>query len=431
MITDLHIERPLGRSPISLLIDDPSPGINPLHYFASTVNPDSTFYHYASKDGKWYFDSDKKFAHPIVEKVDPGFVEEFASWVRNTEVKGKISVVPWAAGLGRIDREIKGVPKNQVLSFIRAFSSIEPKLSISSELLTHTRALNLKTMKMMNISEHDWSQKQTFETLAPYIGLSLEILNNAGIDPSGVTSPCDFGMSVEGDYAKSVLEAVKRVKKHGLAWYFLHVDPESTDVPHRLMYLDKEAREAVVSIVASTNDPFWTSMIADRPEEEWIEEACESMLSPDGSKGRIADQVSAGSWITMITHWQSLYSNGTRVGFKGLKKLVSRINRTLSEKIVWMSCSEIASYIACTASAVPRILDGGSEVEISSPFNCSYLTLSFETRAKKVTCNGKTLVKTNRPLSSGNWSRRDERIWVSIPSLSKSKGDFVARLRIA
>jgi len=433
MIRDVATERPLCRSPVSILVDDPSPGINPLYYFASTVPPASTAYHYVSKGGEWYFDSDLTFSHPISRTVDPSFVTEFAKWVRETKVKGKISVVPYAAGLGRIDGDIEGVPRAQVLAFVRAISSIKDKFDVSSELLTHTRAVDLGSMKLMEVSEHDWSQNQTFESLAPYITLSLEMLRKAGLDAGGVTSPVDFGARVEEDYAMAVLQAVKRVKKTRLAWYFLHVDEESLLVPHRLMYLNREAREAVVSIVASVKDPFRSSMLTDEPEGEWRERALEPVLSRDGRRGRIARQVAAGSWIALVTHWQSLYSNGTRYGLHAVGELVRRMNSRLGDKIVWVSCSEIAAYVACAAAANIRVIGDGASIEVSSPFPCRNLTLSFRSThpVEKLRHDGRVLRRVKGSLSEGTWSQREGKVVVSVPRLHAYEGSYVARLGIS
>jgi len=433
MIGDVVTERPLCRSPVSILVDDPSPGINPLYYFASTVPPGSTGYHYVSKGGEWYFDSDSAFSHPICRTIDSSFVLEFANWIRRTQVKGKTSVVPYAAGLGRTDGEIEGIPRAQVLAFIRAISSIKGKFDVSSELLTHTRAVDLSSMKLLEVSEHDWSQSQTFETLAPYLTLSLEILKKAGLDAGGVTSPVDFGARVEEDYAMAVLEAVKHVKKTGLAWYFLHTDYESLVVPPRLSYLDREAREAVVSIVASVKDPFWSSMLTDASEGEWREKALESVLSRDGRQGRIARQVAAGSWVAIVTHWQSLYSNGTRYGLHAAEELVRRMNSRLKDRIVWMSCSEIAAYVACVAAANFRVVEDGTIIEASSPFQCRNLTLSFRTTepVRKIRHDGRALRRVKGSLSEGTWSQRGDRVLVSIPHLRASKGRYVARLAVS
>ena len=433
MISDVAAERPLCRSPVSILVDDSTPVINPLYYFASTVPRGSTSYHYVSKGGKWYFDSDSTFAHPICRTVDPRFVREFAKWVGETEVRGKTSVVPYAAGLRRIDGRLEGAARTQVQTFVRAISSIKEKLDVSSEVITHTRAVDLGSMKLMEISEHDWSQTQTFGTLAPYLRVSLEMLKRAGLDAGGVTSPVNFGAKVEGDYAMAVLDAVKRVNNTGLAWYFLNVDYESLVVAPRLMYLKREAREAVVSVVGSVKDPFWSSMLTDETEGEWRERALRPVLSGDGRRGRIAQQVAAGSWVAIVTHWQSLYSNGTRYGLRAARELVKRMNSCLGDRILWMSCSEIAAYVACAAAADVRVVEDGGALEVSSPIQCRNLTLGFRTArpVNKLRHDGNLLRRVDGPLYEGTWSPRGGRVLVSIPRLKAVEGRYAARLAVS
>jgi hypothetical protein len=388
-IRNLRAEKPKNRCPITLLIDDPSPCINPLYYFASQVPKNAIDYHYTKKGGKWYFDSDSEFKFPIPDTIDQGFVHEIAQWISSNEVKGKVSLVPYPAGLGRVDQSLKGFPKEIVKDFISTFKTeITPKFDIGPELLTHTRALNLKTGKLISgISEHDWSQKQNSSALEKYIGFAFQILKNAGLNPTGVTSPCNFGMHVEGEYVKAILEAAKKVLGLKVVWYFLQMDSESRNVDHRVMYLDREAGEAVVSLVGSMNDPFRTSQITNLDYESWAGKRIDPLLTTDGKEGRIVDEVLCGSYITIMTHWQSLYSNGSRIGLRGLDELVSRINTHLKEKILWMRCSEIANYLACSASVQFRCLadsdaeekKDGQSIEISSPFACKDFTFSFET----------------------------------------------------
>jgi hypothetical protein len=442
-VSNFRVENPRCRCPVALLIDDPTPCINPLYYFASQVPKNAVDYHYTRKNGKWYFDSDEQFKHPISENVDRAFVHEFASWVDSTDVKGKISVIPYPAGLGRVDQYLEGFPRTQVRDFVSTVkNNVSSKFDVGSELLTHTRALNLGTRKLMNgISEHDWSQSQNEETLARYISFSLEILKRAGLDPSGVTSPCNFGMYAEEAYVRAILHAARDVLDQKVVWYFLNVDVESRIVDHRLMYLDREAGEAVVTMIASMNDPFWTSQISDLDYESWVKERIDPVLSRDGRSGRIPEQIASGSSVTIVTHWQSLYSNGTRNGLKGLSELVSRINDSFADKIVWMKCTEIADYIACRSSLLFRPHQspkGTFEVDISSPFNCRDLTFSFTASQtpRKITLltstdeensSEKELTKVDRfeLLETGCWlAKEDEanggrRIFVCLEGLSR------------
>ncbi len=384
---NLRAEKPLNRCPITLLIDDPSPCINPLYYFASQVPKNAVDYHYTKKNGKWYFDSDAQFKFPIAQTIDQEFVHEFAHWVSSTQVLGKISVVPFPAGLGRVDRKLTGFPKEWVTDFVSTFKNeISKKFDIGPEMLTHTRALNLRSRKLMSgISEHDWSQKQNSATLSEYLGFALQILKAAGLEPSGVTSPCNFGMYVEGEYAKAVLSAGVSVLGRKVLWYFLHVDSESQNVDHKVMYLDREGGEAVVSLVGSMNDPLWSSQFTELLYDAWSKERLDPVLSTDGKTGRIAEQVRSGSCVTIVTHWQSLYSNGSKYGLKGLGELVSRINEQLGDKVVWMRCTELAQYLACTSSISfrSRVRDGESSgdviaIDLATAFASKDFTFSFE-----------------------------------------------------
>jgi hypothetical protein len=384
LLRNFRAEKPLNRCPVTLLIDDPSPCINPLYYFASQVPKDAVDYHYTKKDGKWYFDSDAQFQFPIAPEIEQEFVHEFATWVMSASVLGKISVVPFPAGLGRIDRKLIGFPKHRVVDFVATFrNEISKKFDIGPEMLTHTRVLNLKTGKLTSgISEHDWSQKQDAESLTKYLSFAVKILQSAGLEPTGVTSPCNFGMYVEDQYVKAILAAGTSILGKKVLWYFLNVDAESQIVDHKVMYLDREGGEAVVSLIGSMNDPLWTAQFTNLAYESWEKERIDLVLSADGSTGRIAEQVQSGSYVTIVTHWQSLYSNGSRFGLRGLGELVSRINK-LGDRITWMRCTDIAQYLACAASLSFRSRTNRSEkdvtqLDLSSPFDCKDFTFSFE-----------------------------------------------------
>lgn len=443
-VKNFRSEKPLNRCPITLLIDDPAPCINPLFYFASQVPKDAVDYHYTKKDGKWYFDSDSEFKFPIAPEIDQEFVHEFAAWVNSADVRGKISVVPFPAGLGRVDRKLIGFPRDRVTDFVSTIrEQVSDKFDVGPEMLTHTRALNLKTKKLAaGISEHDWSQKQDEATLAKYLSLALQILKSAGLKPSGVTSPCNFGMYVEDQYARAVLEAGTSVLGKKVLWYFLNVDKASEIVDHKIMYLDREGGAAVVSLIGSMNDPLWTSQLTDLPYDAWAKEILDRVLSADGGSGRIADLVRSGSYVTIVTHWQSLYSNGSRYGLKGLGELASRINKFLGDRVVWMRCSDIAQYVACSAAVAFSGQSVSSEratsrIDLSSPFSCKDFTFSFETevmpseismRPDEDGSSARVLEKVSQPglLRSDTWSAVDMgssgiRIFVCLSELQEKR----------
>ncbi|MHB8568340.1 MAG: hypothetical protein ACYC7D_14305 [Nitrososphaerales archaeon] len=424
-ISDIRAENPRLHSPITLLIDDPTPCINPLYYFADQVPSNAVDYHYKSREGKWYFSSDTKFEHPIAKEIDRSFVVEFANWAHSAKVKGKFSIVPYPAGFGRIDREIKGFSRDQVKEFLNLARKISRKFDVSSELLTHTDALDLRTMKLKrNISEHDWSQKQNAETLTKYLAFSLEILKKAKIDVSGVTSPCNFGAKVEGEYVKAVLNATQQVLGTSKAWYFLHVDYESLTVPPRVMHLNRESQEVVVSIVATGGDPFWTSQITSLEKKNWIESVLEPVLSKDGKSGRLLELVSSRSHVILVTHWQSLYSNGSRHGLAGLQELINRVNSLLGTRIIWMNCRELRDYAACSAACFYRILAKENKIELSTPFPCDNFTLSFRCETLPDSIESYAVlskVEHQKDLRPNTWIASEGRVTVCLGRFAKKK----------
>ena len=50
----------------------------------------------------------------------------------------------------------------------------------------------------------------------------------------------------------------------------------------------------------------------------------------------------------MVTHWQSLYSNGSRQGLAGLDEVASRLARTFGPRLLWMTNGQIARYRVAT-----------------------------------------------------------------------------------
>jgi hypothetical protein len=69
------------------------------------------------------------------------------------------------------------------------------------------------------------------------------------------------------------------------------------------------------------------------------------MLTEDGREGDIAKVLRAGGWPILLTHWQSLYSNGLETGLAVLNGIAERIERHLSNQVEWMKCSEIAEKV--------------------------------------------------------------------------------------
>jgi hypothetical protein len=48
----------------------------------------------------------------------------------------------------------------------------------------------------------------------------------------------------------------------------------------------------------------------------------------------------------LLTHWQSLYTQGTAQGLEGLATLAGRIQKVFGNIIQWVTCAEMARRCA-------------------------------------------------------------------------------------
>ena len=58
----------------------------------------------------------------------------------------------------------------------------------------------------------------------------------------------------------------------------------------------------------------------------------------------------AGGWPVLLTHWQSLLSNGLETGLRALDEVGRRIHDSLGDRVLWSTCSELT---ALTLAAEP------------------------------------------------------------------------------
>jgi hypothetical protein len=47
-----------------------------------------------------------------------------------------------------------------------------------------------------------------------------------------------------------------------------------------------------------------------------------------------------------VTHWQSLYTQGTGLGLEGFATLAERIKKVFGSELEWVKCSELARVYA-------------------------------------------------------------------------------------
>ena len=114
----------LDRVPLSLIIDDATLLINLNYFFMRDRNLVD------GQNRRW---EDVPVVHP------ESFTREFASWCLEEGVRGKFSVVPCPAALGRIDQGLPLFSKRQQESWLQMCRElIRAAFDITPEMITHT-----------------------------------------------------------------------------------------------------------------------------------------------------------------------------------------------------------------------------------------------------------------------------------------------------
>ena len=288
------------------------------------------------------------FGHPMVRTklvVPNRFTTEFADICDRYGVRGKFSVVPMQSELGRMDREFNYLPAGHLAGFLEiARERIAPRFDITPEMLTHTAAIDVKTGGTHHVAEDVWFSTATVDQMTDYIALALRILKRIGLSANGVTSPWAAGIEQEKNYARAIARAQWRVHRRKLTWYFLHcLCPGNARWPW-VTHRDRKTGQTVVSVPATTDDVFWATQHKDsaRAARAAADAGVDSLLSRDGKTGAVRELLDAKMPIVLLTHWQSLFSDGRATGLGGMEKLLERIERTIGSDVEWVTCSKLA-----------------------------------------------------------------------------------------
>lgn len=309
---------------ISLLVDDGAP-----------VNPN--FFH------------DPPYDHPLL--IPNSFARDFAQLCEAYGVRGKFTVLPMPCCLGGINDKLNHVPPRHLRDFLRIMREhIAPRFDISPEILTHLAAYRIEEGGFHHLYEDEWVARATVAEMTDYIALALEILEDVDLPANGVTSPWSTGNRNEAHYAQAIGDAQWRVHRRPVTWYFLHMLGTGPARRPWVSYRNSETGQTVVSIPSTTVDPFWDTLrptSATAPAARSAARAgVEALLAGDGKSGRIPDVFAQDCPVMLLTHWQSLYSDGTCAGLWGLERLFGRLQVRYGGNLAWTTCSELAEQAA-------------------------------------------------------------------------------------
>jgi hypothetical protein len=249
-----------------------------------------------------------------------------------------------AVGRGDIVNGMSHVPPEVLTEWLQIVrEKIAPNFSLCPEMVTHSNTLDLSTGNFLEENEELWSRTQDRTTLTPYITKAFSLLKDANLDSCGVTSPWDFGVHVEEEYVQSISQALLNVYGKKNAWYFCRGLQE---LPNARPWIAlEEGDRCVVSIPCTTDDRFWESMSTDDTSEEYVSKLADYFISDDGKSGDIVEILGRNGWPILLTHWQSLVTNGLFTGLRAMKLVGERVRRHLSDQVEWKSFEEILQMV--------------------------------------------------------------------------------------
>lgn len=367
----------LDRVPLSIIFDDSTVLVNLNYFWMRDRNP---------VDGLGRRWEDVPVVHP------EWFVREFAEWCLENGVRGKFSVVPCPAALGRIDEGLALFSKLQQDSWLQMCRElITPAFDITPEMITHSFVVDPKTCQPVESGiweQYDWQTLPVDqeELVTEYISTACQILVNVGLTPEGVTSPGGFGGNTLEFYAKVAGLANRAVTGNPTPYFFKRVSSEGP-VETPVWYADRENGMAVGEIIASTGDQTgsWTG---------YGEVSPDYYITSDLQGGRLAECVQAGEPAVLCSHWQGFYGlhSEDQRGFHTFKTVVRRLKELdpHGERTQWRKCSEITNY-AC-AREMAEIQVNGTNIQLDLPVLVPEFTLRLsETEVRGVSVDGQPL----------------------------------------
>ena len=372
---DVTVINPRARVPVGIIIDDSTCLVN-LNRFAMPQF-DAAF----SGANKTYLRNWREW--PV--EIPDSFVREFADWADTAGVKGKYSIVPYPACVGRLDRQLPGWSRQELADSLELVRTrLMPRWDIHPEMLTHTRVIDLRTghpyeahsVKFME--NWEWTTGRSADEIAAYMAYALNILKNVGLPCEGLTTPGGFGNKALPQLAQATLQSLRDVFHAEIPHYFRHLYDKGTEsVAPRVEYaagLDTPDPRCVVSIIGCAGD--WTGGW-DNTEPG----GADKFITADLQTGRMVEVIERGEPALMLGHWTGVWWNGQKLGLKVWQEVVRRLHARF-DHLLWMKLSEVSRYWA--AKELTRIEPDGARgatrptrYTLRAPFACPDFTMRF------------------------------------------------------
>jgi hypothetical protein len=359
---DITVENPRLRTPLSFIIDDSTCLVNLAHFAIPQ---------FAQVFPEKYKQDWKRLPREIPDT----FVEKFAGWCHEHGVRGKYSIVPFPACVGRLDRELPGWSRaEQEASLQLVRDVILPDWDIHPEMVTHTRVIDVRTghpfpeRTERYMENWRWADGRSVDELAEYLTYALQILKNVGLPCEGITTPGGFGNRVLAELAQATFQSVRNVYGAEIPHYFRHLYTDATSVVPRVEYaagLNGPDPRCVVSIIGCTGDWFggWDGLTPG---------SVDQFITEDGRGGRLPEVLGRGEPAVLVCHWPGIYYNGEEIGFRIFQEIVRRLDAHY-DRLLWMKNSELARYWA--AKELTSFTEREGVVTLRAPFATPRFTL--------------------------------------------------------
>lgn len=282
----------------------------------------------------------------------------FAEFVEEFDIKGKLTMLPCPAGLGRIDRSVRGISDGELRECITIVrEQFAPRFDITPEVLTHSMALDPESEALLPHTESAWvsylSATGRQEELRAYLRHGWTILANVGIQAHGVTiggmdDPSNIAegkMLVQGYHRKGLAEALLAVKKEfnpDVSVSFIHTgSPPISEASKARRYPEAihitDAGDCVFEVHSSVGDPLLE--VFNGKGDPSVE--TDKLISPDLGKGVLVDNIEAGKLLMITVHCQTLNALNTGHGLQILREAVRRLRDRYGSRLVWHTPLEL------------------------------------------------------------------------------------------
>ena len=285
-------------------------------------------------------------------------LREFADFAEENEIRGKFTVLPCPAGLGRIDQHVRGINDADLSEFLDIVRTrIAPRFDITPEVLTHTLALSPDTGSLLPHTEIAWlsyllSSGQT-SAVTDYLHYAWTILRNVGLRPHGLTlggmedkSGIAAGkMANSGHHSGELSRALMAIElefepitmRSFLFGPFASMMDRKKDgnLPH-VIFDDGQGRR-VYRIGALGTDPAFPLLHGDGD----LVGTVDGLISPDLAHGKWIEAAEQGHALVIVTHSQTLNASNTGMGLEMFRRSVRRLRERYGKRLTWLTADEL------------------------------------------------------------------------------------------